>query len=815
MTTLPAPARATHNLARSDLYLAALLACTALAVAAQVSAVRNNAGLLPAARWLALAPLVVAAYSRHGQRAVAALAVFFVSALLPASLAAWSTPAFTPLLVDILAYGVLLGVVGYLAATAASFLRTRQNLSGAMRDWEALLARTSELGEVAAFVIQQAGAVAPAQSTFLLLRNPVDGQWESLSLAGEGLTRVPLVEQRERWTLAHWLIEQNQPLILDNLPADRRFYAAPAGAGRVIHSLLAQPLYDQAGGLLAMIVLTNRLEGPFDQADFIALSALALAGQRAIEQAGQYARTDHVLARRVQQLAALQRTAHTLNTTMDPQAIIDETLACALSLSEAQVGLVSVDLPGLGPFHRTSNVAVPSETIYRATDLVRETRQALMIPPNDDSFYSLLPQPGLRLLAPIRRAGRDLGLILVESSQPLAFGQAALGAVASLADHAAVALDNTRLFDGIRREKRKSDEIIAGVTDALFTIEAEGRVTTFNPAAEALTGWRAEEAAGHLVCEVLGCQRDNSCQAACRLLQALPHGQRLHDAQWIIRQRLGTQRVVTLDASPLPAGDGQEGGLVVLLRDVTEAWEMERMQRELIAAFSHELRTPLTIINAATEMLLAGETGRSTAGDDEALLLTTLQSQTQRLTQFADRIVNLARSEEEAQEVDLLPLPLGLRLEEMAAQWRGVLGDRPLRLRRPPAEVWALADERALQAVMDVLLDNAVKYTPAGTPIELAMELAQPGYATVVVSDQGPGIAASHQTRLFDRFYRVDASDAQRVYGQGLGLYLARKLVAQMGGQIWVESEAGRGSCFAFTLPLSTEGYDEDFGDRR
>jgi PAS domain S-box-containing protein len=600
MTTLQPPASAPRTPARNDLFLAVLLASAALAMTALASAASSGAGLLPAARWLALLPVVVAAYSRRGLWNALLVAAFFGSALLPAVLTAWATPAFRALLLDLLAYGVLLAVTAYLAALVADFLRARQALSGAVRGWEALLQATSELEELVEFVLQQAAAIGQARTVALLALNPVDGQWEAFGLHGETLERFPVVEHRRRLTLAQWLIEQDQPLILNSLSTDRRFNAPLTGAGQVVHALLAQPLRSQDGQLLAMIVLLNRLSGSFSQADFVPLAGLSEAVAQALEQAGHYARTDYTLARRVQQLAALQRTAHELNATADPQVIVDETMACAMVISGGDVGLVSVDVPGTGPVQRTWNVQVESDTIRRAADLAHEASHPMLIPAADDSFYSLLAQPGPRLVAPIRRAGRTFGLILVENAQPQTFGEESLRIVASLADHAAVALDNTRLFSEILREKQTADEIIDAVADALFTVDLAGRAIAFNPAAEALTGWRAEEAAGHLICDVLGCQNGPDCPEHCELLLALRSRQRIQQDQWTIRQRQGTQRVVALNAAPLPVSDGRDGGMVVLMRDVTEAWELERMQRELITAFSHELRTPLTNIHMIT-----------------------------------------------------------------------------------------------------------------------------------------------------------------------------------------------------------------------
>jgi PAS domain S-box-containing protein len=750
-----------------------------------------------------LIPVLAAAYNRRGLLLALLVTAFFVSALLPAALVALPGSVIGEPLPGLLAYAAVLSMTAYLAAMVADFLRTRQAITGAIRDWEALLEATSEPEEVIEFALKQAAAIGQARAAAVLARNAVGGQWELFSLQNGVLQRSAVAMPGRKLSLAQWLLDQAQPQILNAIPNDRRFVAPPSGAGQVVQSLLAQPLTNPQGDLVAMIVLLDKLGGAFSQSDFAALAGLVEVTAKALGQAGAYARADHILARRVQQLAALQRTARELNATVDPQAIVDETVACAMDITDGDVGLVSVDVPGAGLIQRTWNVQVDSDTVERAAGLAHEIQHPLLIASADDSFYSLLEPPGLRLVAPIRRAGRTFGLILVESARPQAFGEEALRTAASLADHAAVALDNTRLFHEIARAKRTSDEIIDAVADGLFTVDLTAHVTAFNPAAEALTGWRAEEATGHLVCDVLGCQNASDCQQNCDLLAALRSGQHVQHEQWTIRQRLGTQRVVALNAAPLPVGDGQDGGQVMLMRDITEAWELDRMQSDLITAFSHELRTPLTNIAMITEMMLSAGDDRLDALEREQLHL--LQAQSQRLEEFADRILQVNRLDIGAS----MPAPANVwlngLLEEIGLSWFGEALQQRLSLKLPEEDLWVWADGPAVQSVLNILLDNAFKYAAPDSPVEVTAQQGPPGYVTVAVADRGPGIAPVHQARLFNRFYRIDSSDAQSVYGYGLGLYIARGLITQMNGQIWVESDENRGSRFAFTLPEGKE----------
>jgi signal transduction histidine kinase len=160
------------------------------------------------------------------------------------------------------------------------------------------------------------------------------------------------------------------------------------------------------------------------------------------------------------------------------------------------------------------------------------------------------------------------------------------------------------------------------------------------------------------------------------------------------------------------------------------------------------------------------------------------------------------------------PLPVGLLADEIVNEWAAVTPGYRFRVRTPKKSPWAWGDEKEVRVVLNNFLDNAVKYSPAGTQIEVTITREREGYVTTCVEDQGIGISPEHQVKIFERFYRIDGSDAQRVYGHGLGLYVAKRLVEGMGGQIWVESEPGVGTRVAFTLPvMEDDDVEEDLGD--
>ncbi len=226
---------------------------------------------------------------------------------------------------------------------------------------------------------------------------------------------------------------------------------------------------------------------------------------------------------------------------------------------------------------------------------------------------------------------------------------------------------------------------------------------------------------------------------------------------------------------------------------------LELLRRELVANVSHELKTPISALRAHLENLLDGVE----QADPETLQVMLVQSE--RLGRLVDQLLDLSRLESgdvplERERVALAPLVSQVLSEiQVARPEPGVTltGDLPGDL--PPV----FADRERVHQVLFNLLDNAVRFTPAGGRVTVSA-FGHNGSVDVVVADTGPGISAEHLPRVFERFYRVDESRSRVDGGTGIGLAIARSVVEAHGGRIWADSEPGRGSTFTFELPVAT-----------
>jgi signal transduction histidine kinase len=236
-------------------------------------------------------------------------------------------------------------------------------------------------------------------------------------------------------------------------------------------------------------------------------------------------------------------------------------------------------------------------------------------------------------------------------------------------------------------------------------------------------------------------------------------------------------------------------------RDLTVAndrlAELDRLKSDFVSMVSHELRTPLGLIKGYVGTLLRPDVPLDAATREEFLRV--IDEETDRLTELVTNLLDMSRIEAGTLRVDQEPIPLGRVLAACAERLRAREPRRVLRVDVPERLPLVLADERRIAQVVENLLTNAVRYSPEEAPVALTAR-PRDGRVEVAVRDQGLGIPAEKRDQVFEKFFRVDASDTRRFAGTGLGLAICRGIVQAHGGTIWVDSEEGRGSTFAFSL---------------
>jgi two-component system phosphate regulon sensor histidine kinase PhoR len=259
-------------------------------------------------------------------------------------------------------------------------------------------------------------------------------------------------------------------------------------------------------------------------------------------------------------------------------------------------------------------------------------------------------------------------------------------------------------------------------------------------------------------------------------------------------------RAFDVTAAPLP-----DGGVVAVLRDLTETERVEKTRRDFIANVSHELRTPLTSIQGYTETLLDSLSENSVSTRE---FLEIIRKNAVRMSRLTEDLLTLARVESGETRFDPEPVsPLEL-LNDAEESFREIARSQGVELKIVDGQIpleslpQVLADREAIHQVFSNLIDNAMKYGRSGARIELGARAAGRGIE-FFVRDFGAGISSEHLPRLFERFYRVDKARSRESGGTGLGLAIAKHIMRAHAGSIRAESELSRGSIFLFTLPAA------------
>ncbi len=265
----------------------------------------------------------------------------------------------------------------------------------------------------------------------------------------------------------------------------------------------------------------------------------------------------------------------------------------------------------------------------------------------------------------------------------------------------------------------------------------------------------------------------------------------------------GEERMIAWSNTLLRNAEGKPIGTISIGEDITERHRLEQMKTEFISIVSHELRTPLTSISGALELLSTGLIQPDSDRGQETIGIAATEAD--RLTRLVNDILDLERLESGKIRLERQPWDLDQLMTRAVDFMQLTANQMNITLSVEPLSVILNIDGDRILQVLTNLLSNAVKFSPNHTTIGLTAEIYKEHHILITVRDQGRGIPPNKLDSIFERFQQVDASDSRKKGGTGLGLAICRSIVQQHGGAIWAESVLEQGSCFHFTLPLTTE----------
>ena len=343
------------------------------------------------------------------------------------------------------------------------------------------------------------------------------------------------------------------------------------------------------------------------------------------------------------------------------------------------------------------------------------------------------------------------------------------------------------MVETISEDRSRLASILDNMADGVIMTDTEGKIVLVNRATEKIFQIRNESALGRPLIEAV---RD-------------------HDVDEVLKSCLetGQERVAQFESSSserflrviaVPITDGRMSGALLLFQDLTELRDLQTMRRELVGNISHEFRTPLAGIKAMVETLRDGAVNDKEIAKD---FLVRIEGEVDRLTHMVAELTELSRIETGKAHLKLEPLNLNLLIDEVVTQLRPQAERQQLSIsKEPAADLPSVhADKERIRQVIVNIIHNAIKFTHPGGRITVTTRRLDESVA-VDITDTGIGIANDDLPRIFERFYKADRARSRG--GTGMGLAIAKHIVEAHGGNIWAESEEGKGSTFTFSLPL-------------
>jgi two-component system phosphate regulon sensor histidine kinase PhoR len=362
----------------------------------------------------------------------------------------------------------------------------------------------------------------------------------------------------------------------------------------------------------------------------------------------------------------------------------------------------------------------------------------------------------------------------------------------------ALALEQIALRERLLRARLEEGEfdvqtIVGSLADGLVVADRERRIRLTNRAFSEMFGL----APGIEDATLLETVRDATVEQL--LGSALVSGERKR-GEISLPRAAGAERFLEVVVEPMKTEADGVNGAVILFRDITGLRQTEAMRRDFIANVSHELRTPLSILRGYLETLLEDP---KQPPAELLRIFEVMERHSNRLNLLVEDILSLARLEGPGVALDLSEIETGDFLHGIMRDWERKFAAKQLQTElEVPEDLPRLrADEARLQEIVYNLLDNAVKFAPAGGRIRV-FALAHQNEISLGVSDNGPGIPPRDLPRIFERFYRADKARHRELGGTGLGLSIVKHIAQLHGGRVEAESELGRGTTVRVKLPV-------------
>jgi two-component system phosphate regulon sensor histidine kinase PhoR len=503
-------------------------------------------------------------------------------------------------------------------------------------------------------------------------------------------------------------------------------------------------------------------------------------------------KVNHQLEQRVRELNTLFGIGKSVTAVLDLEKVLARLVEAAVYLTGAEEGSLLLVDTRTNELHMLAAQGF-EERVARAFRLrvedslagrVVKTGEPLIL--HSDETHRIKTSYLVKALiyVPLKVKDRISGVLGVDNRQTdRRFTKHDVQLLSALADYAAIALENARLFGEMENERAKLATILGSTEEpVLVTAGPDDRVILANAAARRTFGLSATGGEGRPLAQLI-----NNRQLV-EFVAGVPDVSPAQKDEIF----LDDGRVFYATLTPVP-----DVGHAIIMQDITHLKELDQMKTEFVSTVSHDLRSPLTAMTGYVHML--GTIGP--LNDKQKEFVARIVRGADHMADLINDLLDIGKIEA-GLEMALVACDLGAMTQDMIEQLRGQAAGKSHKLvyHGPAQPAMVLGDRLRLRQVISNLIGNAIKYTPAGGEIDATIQVKD-SLALLSIEDNGIGIPPADLPYIFDKFYRVEAQETADIQGTGLGLAICKSVVEKHGGRIWAESERGKGSIFRVALP--------------
>ena len=648
--------------------------------------------------------------------------------------------------------------------------RLQETLNAILKVSELAASATAFPEAVQAMVRIATGLLRADQSSIMLVEG---GSRELVVVAAYGLppdvqigARLPAGE-----SVAGRVLATGQPLRLGQVDRDAFVNFVPKS--RPIESSIVVPLRVAGRAIGVLNLASTNAQHTFTDDDVRVAQMFADQAAGLIHRARLHEHAEH----RSSDLMALVDSSKGLLGTLDIESLLQQVLDGATRFAASSQGFACLfdrDTGALarGVFRGMDKAIIRS--VIDHPDVAKAIENIDLAVVKHDTL-------GTIMALGLRTTRNTKGLLVVAADPDLVEGRSEL--LRAFAQQCATAIGTAELHSVIERKESELTSIIHGVPNPIILVDARGQLVAVNPAAEQLFGISGVFTAGAPARGTLGNAE----------VEELLVGDGELQGEVLVGSPPRTYKVRVNDVR-VP---GAPMGRVLIMDDITAEREIVQTQRDFVAMIGHELRTPLTLIKGFARMLLKRVEKATVQESREAL--TTIDAKAAQLERLIEDLLYVSGIESREASLRIETVDIAALVRAVGNDVIQEHADREISLEVNQGLEWP-CDETKLGLVLRHLVENALKYSEAPTPV-VVRAVDEGDHLRVDVVDRGVGMVSSDLPHIFDRFRQVDGTSTRQHGGTGVGLYLCAQLIRVHGGRIWADSTWGKGSTFSFSLP--------------